>query len=120
MEVDLAGRQHYPQPSERMHKRERFPTTPGPSEKRILKYRMKNGILLAISGIHTAEDRKIKIGRKTIMADNGEEKKVQEGDPYYCPDAPNNICIKGHMHGWRRSKECRLCQGTDAYPMDDE
>ena len=55
-------------------------------------------------------------GRETVMAENEEEKKQEEkpeiDGPYYCPYAPNDRCVKGHEHGWRRSKECRICDGT--------
>jgi len=53
------------------------------------------------------------------MDDNAEVNVTNENGDYYCPDAPNNRCIRGHKRGWRRSKECRLCQGR-YLPEDDE
>ena len=55
------------------------------------------------------------------MADNEERKTAEENDDdYWCPDAPNFRCIKGHREGWRKSKECRYCRGRDDMPWPPE
>ena len=58
--------------------------------------------------------------RKTIMADNEERKPEEQNEAGYCPDTWNEKCIKGYKHGWRPSKECRYCKGTNEEPWPPE
>ena len=54
------------------------------------------------------------------MADNEERKPEEQNEAGYCPDTWNEKCIKGDKHGWRPSKECRYCKGTNEEPWPPE
>ena len=52
------------------------------------------------------------------MDDNRNE--IEEDGDYWCPDAPGEKCIKGYKRGWRKSKECRYCGGTNKWEWPPE